>query len=131
LVTVTVFVAAVLPTRVAGKDRLAGLELSSGPGAVPVPDRLTVLVTPPALTVRLPEAVPVAVGEYVTLTVHEPFAAIDVPQVLVWAKAPLADMDETAAAVLVELVTVTLCAALVVPVSCGPKFSAVGLAFTP
>ena len=85
LVTVTVCVAAEEPTRVPAKDRLAGLPLSTGPGAVPVPVRLTVLVTPPALIVRLPVRVPVAVGENVTLTVHEPFAAIDEPQVLVWA----------------------------------------------
>jgi hypothetical protein len=131
LVTVTVLVAGEEPTRVLGKDRLAGLALSTGPGAVPVPDRLTVLVTPPALMVTLPVLAPVAVGENVTLTVQELFAAIDEPQVLVWAKGPLAVMDETAAAALVELATVTLCAALVVPVNCGPKFSAVGLAVTP
>ena len=131
LVTVTVWVAGEEPTRVAGKDRLAGEALSTGPGAVPVPDRLTVLVTPPALIVRLPVALPVAVGENVTLTVHEPFAAIDDPQLLVWAKAPLVAMDETDAAALVGLATVTVCAALVVPVTCGPKVSAVGLAFTP
>jgi hypothetical protein len=90
-----------------------------------------VLVTPPALTVRLPVLVPVAVGENVTLTVQEPFAAIDEPQLLDWAKAPLVVMDETGAAALVGLETVTLCAALVVPVTCGLKFSAVGLALTP
>ena len=85
LVTVTVCVAAEEPTRVPGKDRLAGLALSTGPGAVPVPVRLTVLVTPPALIVRLPVRVPAAVGENVTLTVHEPPPAIDEPQVLAWA----------------------------------------------
>ena len=46
-----------------GKERLAGEALSTGPGAVPVPDRLTVLVTPPALMVTLPVAAPAAVGE--------------------------------------------------------------------
>ena len=63
LVTVTVCVAGEDPTRVAGKERLAGEALSTGPGAVPVPDRLTVLVTPPALMVTLPVAAPAAVGE--------------------------------------------------------------------
>ena len=128
LVTVTVCVAAVEPTTVPAKDRLAGVAFSTGPGAVPVPDRLTVLVTPPALTVRVPVRAPVAVGANVTLTVHEPFAAIDEPQVLVWAKSPVAAMDETAAAEPVGLATVTVCAALVVPVATEPKVSAVGLA---
>ena len=107
LVTVTVWVAAEEPTSVPAKDRLAGEALSTGPGAVPVPDRLTVLVTPPALMVTLPVLAPAAVGENVTLTVHEPFAAIDEPQLLVSAKGPLAVMDETAAAALVGLATVT------------------------
>ena len=107
LVTVTVWVAAEEPTRVLGKERLAGEALSTGPGAVPVPDRLTVLVTPPALMVTLPVLAPAAVGEYVTLTVQELFAAIDEPQLLVSANGPLAVMDETAAAALVGLATVT------------------------
>src|SRR3984957_8849504 len=84
LVTVTTCAGAVEPTTVGAKDRLAGAALSTGPGAMPVPVRLTVLVTPPALTVRLPVRVPVAFGANTTLTVHEPFAAIDDPQVLVW-----------------------------------------------
>src|ERR1700685_1003186 len=129
--TVPVWVAAEEPTRVLGKERLAGEALSTGPGAVAVPDRLTVLVTPPALMVTLPVLVPVAVGENVMLTVPELLDAIDVPQVLVSAKGPVAVMDETAAAELVGLATVTLCAALVDPVTCGPKVSAVGLALTP
>src|ERR1039458_4710787 len=41
LVTVTVCAAAVEPTSVRAKDRLAGLALSTGPGAVPVPARRT------------------------------------------------------------------------------------------
>jgi hypothetical protein len=43
------------------------------------------LVIPPALTVRDPVRLPVAVGANFTLTVHEPFAAIDEPHVLVCA----------------------------------------------
>src|ERR1022692_4070845 len=108
LVTVTVSAAAGEPTSVRAKARLAGAALSTGPGAVPVPARLTVLVTPPALTVRLPVRVPVAVGANFTLTVHEPFAAIDDPQVLVWGKSPLTEIDETDAAELVGLETVTV-----------------------
>ena len=75
--------------------------------------------------------VPVAVGLNVTLTVHEPFAAIDEPQVLVCAKSPVAAIDETDAAEPVGLATVTVCAALVVPVATEPKFSALGVAVTP
>src|ERR1017187_348371 len=111
LVTVTVCAAAVEPTSVRAKDRPAGAAFSTGPGAVPVPVRLTVLVTPPALTVRLPVRVPAAVGANFTLTVHEPFAAIDDPQVLVWVKSPLTEIDETDAAEL--------------------KLSALGVAVTP
>src|SRR5882724_8499620 len=84
LLTVTVWALVVEPTIVPAKERLAGAAFSTGPGGVPVPDRLTVLVTPPALIVRLPVRAPVAVGENFTLTVHELFAAIDDPQVLVW-----------------------------------------------
>jgi hypothetical protein len=98
---------------------------------VPVPDRLTVLVTPPALTVRAPVRLPVAVGANVTLTVQEPPAAIDEPQLLVWLKSPVAAMDETDAAEPVGLETVTVCALLLDPVATEPKFSAVGLTLTP
>ena len=52
-------------------------------------------------------AAPAAVGEYVTLTVQELFAAIDEPQLLVSANGPLAVMDDTEAAALVGLATVT------------------------
>jgi hypothetical protein len=101
------------------------------PELVPVPDRLTALVTPPALTVRVPVRLPVAVGANVTLTVQEPPAAIDEPQVLVWLKSPVAAMDETAAAEPVGLETVTVWALLLDPVATEPKFSAVGLTLTP
>ena len=82
-------------------------------------------------TVRLAEAAPVAVGLKVTLTVQDAPAAIELPQVLVSANGAPAAIDETDAAELVGLETVTLCAALVVPTVCEPKFSAVGLTVTP
>jgi hypothetical protein len=131
LVMVTVCAAAAEPTTVRAKDRLAGLAVSTGPGAVPVPVRLTVLVTPPALTVRLPVRVPVAAGANVTLTVHEPLAAIDEPQVFDWVKSPLTEIDDTVAAEFVGLETVTVCGSLVVPVTTEPKLSAVGVTVTP
>src|ERR1039457_6917223 len=46
-------------------------------------DRWRELVPPPALTVGVPVRLPVAVGVNFTLTVHEPFAAIEDPHVLV------------------------------------------------
>ena len=130
-VTVTTWAAAVEPTTVPGKDRLAGAAFRIGPGATPVPVRLTVLVMPPALTVRFPVRLPVAVGANVTLTVQDPFAAIDEPQLLLWVKSPVVAIEETAAAEPVGLETVTVCGALVEPVAAEPKFSALGLAVTP
>src|ERR1700761_468890 len=47
---------------------------------VPVPDRLTALVTPPAVTGSVPERLPGAGGVDVTLTGHEPPPARDEPQ---------------------------------------------------
>src|SRR5579863_8332155 len=131
LVTVTTWAAAVEPTTVPGKDTLAGAELSTGPGAMPVPARLTVLVMPPALTVRFPVRLPVAVGANVTVTVQDPFAAIEEPQLLLWAKSPVVVIDDTAAAEPVGFETVTVCGALVEPVAAEPKFSALGLTVTP
>src|ERR1700733_13526847 len=131
LVTVTAWAAELEPTPVPAKDRLPGAAFSTGPGAVPVPVRLTVLVTPPALIVRVPVRVPAAVGVNLTLTVHEPLAAIDEPQVLLWLKSPVTAIDETGAAEPVGVGTVTACAALVVPVATEPKLSALGAAVTP
>src|SRR5690349_7241546 len=54
-VTVTVWVAEELPTTVPGKDRLVGFGVRIGPGATPVPDSATVLVTPDAVTVSVPD----------------------------------------------------------------------------
>jgi threonine dehydrogenase-like Zn-dependent dehydrogenase len=58
-------------------------------------------------TVRVPARVPDAVGVNATLTVHElPTATVE--QVLVWLKSPVTATFETAAAVVPELVTVTV-----------------------
>jgi hypothetical protein len=125
--TVTVWVAAAVPTMVAGNDSDAGLAFRIGPGATPVPDSGTVFVIPEAVMVRLPVRLPVAVGANRTLTVHEAPAAIDEPQVLVWLKSPDVPMLDTGAAAEPLLVTVTFWAALVVPVATEPKPSADGL----
>ncbi len=133
LVTVTDSAEVVEPTRVLGKDSPPGATVSIGPGNVPVPDRATVvgLFAALSVTVRLPVSAPATVGEYVTLAVHEPFAAIDDPQVLVSAKSPVAAIDETVTAALVGLETVTVCAEVVVPVKAEPKVSELGSAVKP
>ena len=119
------------PTTVPAKDRPAGVALTIGPGATPVPERVTVLVLPPATTVRVPVRLPAAVGLNVTPTVQDPLAGMDVPQLLVCAKSPVEAMDETAAAEPLGLVTVTVWAALVAPVATEPKLSAPGEADGP
>jgi hypothetical protein len=96
----------------------------------PVPVSVTVVGLFDALLVmvRFPVRVPDAVGVNVTLTVHDPPAAIDAPQVLVSAKSPDAatwDMDAAAVSV---LVTVTGCAPLVVLTAWLPNVSEVGFA---
>jgi hypothetical protein len=59
-------------------------------GVVPVPVKLTVCGLFVALSemVKVAVRLPLAVGVNVTLTVHEPFAATELPHVLVWAKSP-------------------------------------------
>ena len=64
--------------------------------------------------VRLPVRVPDAVGVNLTLTVQEPPAAIDVPQVVVSEKSPVAEMTDRFAAAVPVLFTVTVWALLVV-----------------
>jgi hypothetical protein len=90
---------------------------------VPVPDSATVSGLPGALllTDSVPVADPAAVGANVTLTVQEPPAAMELPQVLVWLNGPLTLTEDTDAAVLPGLDTVTVCAALVDPVAWLPN----------
>ena len=85
-------------------------------GATPVPVRLTVCGLPVALsvTVMVPGWLPVAVGVKVTVMVQLAPAATDVPQVLVWAYCALAAMLVMVSAPVPPLVSVTVCAALVV-----------------
>src|SRR6201992_2742406 len=98
------------------------------PPLVPVPVSGTVSDGLVALlaTVRLADAPPGAVGVNVTLTVHEPPAAIDVPQVLVCANGAPAVTEDTVAAALPVLVIVTFCAAVVEPTASLPNATAVG-----
>jgi len=82
----------------------------------PVPARLTVCGLPVALSVMVivPGRLPVAVGVNVTLMVQLAPAATELPQVLVWAYCALAAMLVTLSAAVPVLVSVTVCAALVV-----------------
>ena len=89
----------------------------------PVPDSPTVSGLPGALdaTDSVPLAAPAAVGANDTLTVHDPPAAIELPQVLVWLNAPLTLTDAAVAAVLPGFDTVTVWAALADPTVALPN----------
>ena len=99
---------------------------------MPVPDSATVSGLDGALlaVVRLPLADPAAVGANVTLTVHDPLAAIEAPQVLVCVNGPEAASCETETAVLLGLVTVTVCAPLLDPTVWLPNDRLDGEAFS-
>ena len=81
-----------------------------------MPVRFTTCGLPGALSVMLtvPVRVPVCVGVKVTLMMQLAPLASELPQVLVWAKSPLATMLVTLKDVVPAFVNVTLCAALVV-----------------
>ena len=85
--------------------------------AEPIPVRLTDCGLPEALSVmlKLPVRVPDAVGVNETLMVQLAPAATELPQVLVWAKSPLAETLVRFSEALPVLESVTDCAALVVP----------------
>ena len=96
------------------KDKVVGAKLVLG--ATPVPVRLMVCGLPVALsvTVIVPGRLPAAVGVKVTLMEQLAPAATEAPQVLVWAYGGLATMLGIFSAAVPELVSVTVCAALVV-----------------
>src|SRR5438128_5108384 len=89
------------------------------------PDKATLSGLSAALSVivRLPVRFPPAAGVNVTLIVQLAPAATLLPQVLVWAKSPLAVMLVTFRTPFPVLLRVTLCAALVAPVSCAANGS--------
>jgi len=96
------------------KAKLVGKKLVLG--ATPVPVRATVCGLPVALfvTVIVPGWLPMAVGVKVTVIVQLAPAATELPQVLVWAYCALAAMLVTLNALVPPLVSVTVCATLVV-----------------
>ena len=70
-----------------------------------------------SVMVMVPGRLPVAVGVNVTLMEQLAPAATETPQVLVWAYCALAVILVMVSAAVPELVSVTVCAALVVPTS--------------
>jgi len=134
--TVTVCAALATPTVVLAKLSEAGLKEIAGT-PTPVPERATVCGEPEPLSATLTEAVrdPVAVGLKATLIVQLLPTATVVPQLLVWLKSPgLPPVSETVTPVngaVPELVSFTLCAAVVVPIFELPNASETGLKVTP
>ena len=96
------------------KARVVGAKLAAG--AIPVPERATVCGLPVALsvTVIVPGWLPAVVGVKVTLMEQLAPAAREAGQVLVSEYCALATMLVMVSAPVPELVSVTLCAALVV-----------------
>ena len=94
LARVTTCATLIVPTATLPKLRLAGEKVASGAVDVPDPDRLTAWGLPVALSaiVSVPVRVPDIVGANVTLIVQCAPARTEAPQVLVWAKSPLAPM---------------------------------------
>ncbi len=106
------------------KLRLVGERLMAG--AIPVPVKLATCGLPLALSAMLSEAVrvPVAAGVKVTLIVQLLLGAVTLPagrpepQLLVWENSvEEVEMVEIVKAALPVLVSVMVCAALVVPTS--------------
>src|SRR5438552_10563048 len=94
----------------------------------PAPVRISVCGLPEVLSVarRLPVRVPDAVGENVTLMAQFPPTATELPQLSVSAKSPLVEIVVIAKAAEPVFVSVTVCAALVVPTVWLAKVSEVG-----
>jgi hypothetical protein len=97
-----------------------------GGGLVPVSGKLCGLPEALSATLMLPLRVPEVVGLKVTLMPQLAPAATEAPHVLVSAKSPLAVMLVIVNAALPVLVSVTVCAALVVPMVWLAKVSEVG-----
>lgn len=82
--------------------------------AAPLPDRLTVCEPPAALsvTVKVPLRVPARVGVKVTLASQLASGARLAPQLLVWAKSPVAAILATVRAALPTLTRARICGPL-------------------
>jgi hypothetical protein len=126
---VTVLAALVVPTGVLANVSLVGVAVTTTVGAFPVPLSLTVWgdVEPLSVTEIDPVNVPTAPGVNVTEIVQVAGEGPSVvPQVLVWAKSPLAGAIEIGVDAVPVFFTVTVFAALVVPTVCAANVSLVG-----
>jgi hypothetical protein len=132
----------VVPSVCGAKVKLVVESVAAGAvtiGFAPVPLKAKVWGEPVALSVivRLPARVPAAVGVKAIEIVQVAAAATLRPQVLVSEKSPDTAIAPSVSAAVPELVSVTVCAALVVPVVCDRKVRlvgesvAVGVAATP
>jgi len=130
LVKVIVFAALVFPITVAGNLRLAGAIVT---GATAFPVRFTSCVPGAALSTKViaPSTLPTAVGEKLTVTVHDVAGARLDPQVVLLGNSPLTAML-VMVRVLVVLVffSVTVVEPLVVPSACAAKATAAGVTVT-
>ena len=127
LVTVTDWAVLALPMLT--EPKASAVAESVDAGVPPVPDSATVCGLPAALvaSVSAPVRAPAAVGENDTAIVQfEPEATGEPQPLLVTAKSPVAEADETFNVALPVLVTLTLCGRLVVPVASAPKLSVAG-----
>jgi hypothetical protein len=130
LVTVTDFVALLFPTSTPLKLRLVGDSVTAG--AVPVPLKATLCGLPAALSVTLTADArfPVLVGVNTTLMVQLALAPSVAPQVFVCVKSrrfsPVTLIPINDSVDVPVLVSVTTCAALLVPTVWLPKAKEVG-----
>lgn len=125
LVRVTAFTALFAPTGWPPKGRLPAEKVAAG--VPPIPERPTFCELTELLLamLRVPLRVPVAEGLKVALIVQLAPAANDRPQLLDWAKllplVPVIVMPVMPSAALPVLLSLTLCAELVVPTAWLPK----------
>jgi hypothetical protein len=130
LVNITISAALVVPFVCGAKVRLVGESVTAElpvTEAAPVPLNATVCGEPAALSVivSVPVRVPVAAGVNVTEIVHAAPAAMLVPQVLVDAKSPDAEMELIANVAEPEFVSVAVWAVLLDPTASESKFKLV------
>ncbi len=79
-----------------------------------------------SVIVSAPLRIPAAVGVNVTEIMQPALAATLVPQLLVWAKSPDAEIDVIDSAAVPELVSATVCAVLAEPFICEAKVRLAG-----
>lgn len=126
LVKVTACGGLVLPTLWSLKVKLAGATVTVEAALVPFKTIVWGLVGAVSVMVIAPVRAPVAVGVNVMLMAQLVCTAKVVPQVLDWAKSPLATILEMVNGAGPEFHTVTVCAALVVSKGWSAKVRLLG-----